>query len=517
MEHLPHATGGCVYIVGAGPGDPGLLTTKGARFLSEADVVFYDDLLDPRLLELAPGTCERVYAGHRGGRPADSTRRQDELNQQLVEAARAGRRVVRLKGGDPYVFGRGGEEAIALRDAGIPFEVVPGVSAAIAVPAYAGIPLTHRGLSQTATLVTGHKDPEAAEVDWATLAKLGGTLVIFMGSRNAGAIAKALVAGGRQAETPAAAIQWGTRPQQHTLLATLGTLEDTMSEAELRSPVLMVVGDVVEQREALEWFEGRSLFGRRVLITRSREQSRPLRLMLEAEGGEVFELPLLHLTGPENPAPLETALSELEHYDWVVFTSPNAVRFFFDPLRESGRDARALGHCRVAAIGSATASRLGEVGIVPDLTPTSHSAAGLAEAFAQIDLEGARVLIPSSALGATELDQELERRGATVARVTAYENLPPVPESVSIPEELTDDAIDCVVFASPSAVDHFCTVLGRTHALQHLEKADIAVIGPTTAGAIIDLGLKPEIQPASSSVEDLVAAISAHYRQIEQA
>lgn len=510
-DHLPGAAPGCVYIVGAGPGDPGLLTLKGARFLSEADIVFYDDLLDPRLLDLAPTTCERVYAGHRGGRPADSSRRQDELNLQLIEAARAGRRVVRLKGGDPYVFGRGGEEAIALREAGITFEVVSGVSAAMAVPAYAGIPLTHRGVTQTVTLVTGHEDPAAGAVDWPSLARANGTLVIFMGSRRAGAIASALIDAGRSPSTPAAAIQWGTRPQQRTLTATLATLDAAMTQAQLKSPVLLVIGDVVDQRQALEWFERRPLFGRRILITRSRDQSLPLRRGLEAEGGEVFELPLLEITPPDDAAPMDAALADLDRFAWIVFTSPNAVRFFFQRLRDSGRDSRALGPCRIAAVGSTTAACLADQGLIADLTPDDPSADGLLTAFSDIDVTGAQILVPSSAIGRTALDDALTTRGALVVRVTAYENRPPRPEDIEIPLALTEGKIDCIVFASPSAVSHFVSIMGQEQALDHLRAAEIAVIGPTTAAAVRARELVPTIQPANSSVEDLVQAITTHF------
>jgi uroporphyrinogen III methyltransferase / synthase len=515
LDHLPHAVPGCVYIIGAGPGDPGLLTCKGARFLSEADVVFYDDLLDPRLLDLAPAACERVYAGHRGGRPPDTTRRQDELNQQLVEAAQTGRRVVRLKGGDPYVFGRGGEEAKALREAGVVFEVVPGVSAALAVPSYAGIPLTHRGVAQTVTLVTGHEDPASATVDWSSLAAAGGTLVIFMGSRRAGAIAQALIEAGRLPSTPAAAIQWGTRPQQRTVTAELSTLEERMTAANLQSPVLLVIGEVVEQRQALEWFESRPLFGRRILITRSRDQSLALRHGLETQGGEVFELPLLELTPPEDPGPLDQALNQLEHYAWIVFSSPNAVRFFFDRLQHDGRDSRALGPCKIAAIGTTTATCLAQQGLTADLTPENQTAAGLSDAFATVDVEGARILVPSSAIGRTAVDDALTAQGAMVTRVTAYENRPPEPHSVEIPPALTEGHMDCIVFASPSAIDHFLSLLGRDQALTHLRNAAIAVMGPTTAEAVTALGLVPAIQPDNSSVEDLARAICTHYAGAE--
>ena len=511
MDHLPRAVPGCVYIVGAGPGDPGLLTRKGAGYLEEADVVFYDDLLDARLLELTRPDCERIHAGHRAG---GGRRRQDELNQRLVEAAAAGQRVVRLKGGDPYVFGRGGEEALALREAGIPFEVVSGVSAASGVLAYAGIPLTHRGVATTAVLVTGHEDPDkdTSGVDWGALARVPGTLVVFMGSRKLAAIAAALIDGGRAADTPAAAIQWGTWPRQRTVTATLQTLADAATEAGLVPPTLVVVGEVVSLRQSLDWFESKALFGRRLLITRSREQAGTLQLLLEAEGAEVHSLPLLEIGPPDDWAAVDGACARLGDFAWVVFTSPNAVTFFCDRLRDLGRDARAFGTARVAAVGQATGQLLRARGIEPDLMPQAQSAAGLADAFEDLDLQGAEVLVPASSIGRTELDEQLVARGARVLRVTAYENRPPRPETVELPTALTEGPLDGIVFASPSSVHNFLDVVGRETALAHLQRLDIAVIGPTTAGAVQDLGLTVAVQPGESSVQTLVAALCEHYR-----
>lgn len=511
MASAPRAVAGCVYLVGAGPGDPGLLTRKGARLLEEADVVFYDDLLDPRLLDLTRPGCERVYAGHRGGRPG---RRQEELNDRLVAAARAGQRVVRLKGGDPYLFGRGGEEALALRAAGVPFEVVSGVSAASGVLAYAGIPLTHRNLAATATVVTGHGDPDPAEtgVDWAAVARVGGTLVVFMGSRQVAAICAALAAGGRSPETPAAAIQWGTWPQQRTVAATLGTLAAQVAQAGLTSPTLLVVGEVVSLRDALSWFERKPLFGRRVLVTRGGEPSGPLQLLLESEGAQVDSLPLLEIGPPDDWAVVDGAIGRLATFGWVVFTSPNAVTFFCDRLRRLGRDARAFGGARIAAVGPSTGHSLRERGLEPDLVPQTHSATGLAAAFAAVDLAGAEVLVPASAIGRTELDESLAERGAVVVRVAAYANRPPAPETVVLPPALVDGTLDCIAFASPSSVTHFLEVVGRARGLDWLRGLDIAAIGPTTARAVTDLGLAVAVQPAESSVPTLVAAICEHYR-----
>lgn len=514
MDEPSAARAGHVYIVGAGPGDPGLITTKGARLLASADVVLYDDLLDTRLLQLTRPDCEHVYAGHRGGRRPDAPRsRQDELNERLVAEARANRRVVRLKGGDPYVFGRGGEEALALRAAGIPFEIVSGVSAASGVLAYAGIPLTHRHVAATATLITGHESPERDQpgVDWHALAQLGGTLVVFMGSRRLSTITQALIDGGRGADTPAAAIQWGTWPGQRTVVATLATLEQQAETAAITSPALIVVGEVIDLRDALNWFESKPLFGRRLLITRSREQAEPLQMLLEAEGAEVQSLPLLEIAPPEDAAVVDASIGRLHEFAWVVFTSPNSVTYLFDRMRHMGRDGRAFGTARVAAVGQSTAHHLRQRGIEPDLVPETQSAAGLATAFAGVELAHQEILIPASSIGRTELDDSLAARGATVRRVTAYENRGPAAGSIDPPVALAEGAFDCIVFASPSSAHNFFTAFGDKRARQYLQNLDVAVIGPTTARAVEDFGLQVAVQPDTSSIDALVQALSDHY------
>ena len=516
MPSSPGATSGRVYIVGAGPGDPGLITVKGARLLAAADIVFYDDLLDTRLLELTRPDCEHVYAGHRGGRqPEGSRSRQDGLNDRLVAEAHAGRLVVRLKGGDPYIFGRGGEEAIALREADIPFEVVSGVSAASGVLAYAGIPLTHRNVAATATLVAGHESPAHDEpgVDWSALAQLSGTLVVFMGSRRLGAITASLIAGGRSEDTPAAAIQWGTWPGQRSVVATLGTLAQRADEEQIASPALIVVGEVVDLRDTLNWYESKPLFGRRVLITRSREQTGPLQLLLESEGAEVHCLPLLEISPPEDWTVVDGAISRLSGFGWVVFTSPNSVTFFFDRLRQLSKDARAFGSARVAAVGQSTGQLLHARGIQPDLLPETHSAAGLAKAFEAIPLRDQEILLPASSIGRTELDEALVRQGATVLRVTTYQNLPPPRDAVELPSALTEGQLDCVLFASPSSARHFVEVVGPEQGLAYLQQLDIAAIGPTTASALRELGLTVDLMPEESTVPALVQALCDHYGQ----
>jgi len=516
MDSQDAATAGHVYIVGAGPGDPGLITVKGARLLAAADVVLYDDLLDTRLLELTRTDCEKVYAGHRGGRqPEEPRSRQDEVNERLISEARAGRSVVRLKGGVPYVFGRGGEEAIALHNAGIPFEVVSGVSAASGVLAYAGIPLTHRNVAATATLVTGHESPGRDEpgVDWAALARLGGTLVVFMGSRRLSTITDALMAGGRAAITPAAAIQWGTWPGQRSVVANLETLAARAEEGGITSPALIVVGEVIDLRNTLNWFESKPLFGRQVLITRSREQSGPLHLLLESEGARVHSLPLLEISAPADLDIVDAAISRLREFAWVAFTSPNAVSYFFDRLRQLQLDARAFGAARVAAVGQSTAQHLRERGIEPDLLPEVHSASGLAQAFQKIDLSGRDVLIPASSIGRTELDEKLAEQGASIMRITAYENRPPDPDRIELPAALTEQSLDCIVFASPSSVRNFLEIIGGETGLAYLRNMEIAAIGPTTARAVEELGLPVSVQPTGSSITALVQSLCDHYGQ----
>ena len=509
MNFAPAAPG-TVYIVGGGPGDPGLLTLKGAHLVSEADVILFDDLLDRRLLGLAREDCERVYVGHRGGGGA---RKQEEVNGLLVRFAREGRRVVRLKGGDPYIFGRGGEEAVALAGAGVPFEVVSGVTAASGVPAYAGIPLTHRNVSAAAVLVTGHEDPArgAPGVDWEMLARLDSTLVVFMGSRKLGEIAATLTRHGRAPDTPAAAIEWGTWPHQRTVVSTLEGVAGAARDASLQSPTLVLVGEVVSLREQLNWFEGKPLFGRRILVTRSREQAGRLQLMLEAEGAEVSALPLLEIGPPADWSDLDDALGRLQEFAWILFTSPNSVSYFFDRLAALGKDARALGPCSIAAVGMSTAQYLRGRGLEPDLVPEEQSQKGLAAAFEEIAVSGASFLVPASSIGRTGLDAALARRGAQVHRVVAYENRPPDPGTVELPAALTENRLDMIVFASPSSVRNFLTVCGPEKGIAHLAAAALACIGPTTAQAVRDLGLEAALQPPESSIPALVRSICAHY------
>ncbi len=507
---LPDPSPGCVYLVGAGPGDPGLLTLKGAHYLERADVVLYDDLLDHRLLELCPPDCQKIYVGKRGGRQGPS---QEEINRLLVRHALQNLVVVRLKGGDPFVFGRGGEEALVLREAGVAFEIVSGVTAAAGVPAYAGIPLTHRGLAGAAVLVTAQEDPTRTTpaIDWEKLAQLETTLVIFMGVRKLAQISHDLLRHGRLPDTPVALIEWGTWPRQRTVLATLEHMTDVSARQDIQSPTLIIVGGVVGLRRHLDWFESKPLFGRQVLITRSREQAGDLQLLLEAQGAQVLTLPLIQIQAPEDCTELDRSIAGLANFHWVVFTSPNSVDFFCERLRHLGRDTRAFGKAAVAAVGLATAEHLRTKGVYPDLIPAKHSQEGLVEAFGPIPVEGREILLPTSSIGRTLLAESLEERGASIRRVVAYQNRLPAPDQIELPPALMDNQLDLVIFASPSSVDNFKEVLGDERAREILQHITVACIGPTTARAIHTLGLRADIQPQDSSIAALVQAVCAHY------
>ena len=505
-----HATPGTVYIVGAGPGDPGLLTLKGLRYLQEANVVLYDDLLDHRLLDMVPETCEQIDVGKRGGRKSAT---QDEIHALLTDRAQKGQIVVRLKGGDPFIFGRGGEEALHLREANIPFEIVSGVSAAAGVPAYAGIPLTHRGIASATMLVTGNEDPNKPEttINWPQLAAFDGTLVIFMAARKLKDICQALIEQGRASSTPAAIIEWGTWPDQRTVATDLEQLPAAAAEKGIRSPALIVIGKVVSLRQTLNWYESKPLFGRRLLVTRSREQAGPLQRRLEAEGGAVSTLPLLDIGPPDDWAPIDAAQDELERVDWTIFTSPNSVTFFCDRLFQRGRDARAFAQTRIAAVGLATATALGKRGLVPDLVPELQSQEGLEQAFAGIDLADCAILFPASSIGRTQLVETLTARGARVRHISTYTNHPPT--EITIPSVLTDDSLDLAIFASPSSVHNFHQILGPERTTAIFARAAIACIGPTTAAAARELGLRVSVQPTESSIPALVQAICAFYAE----
>jgi uroporphyrinogen III methyltransferase/synthase len=480
---------GVVYLVGAGPGDPGLLTRRGAELLERADVVVYDRLAHPVLLELAPPGAELIDVGKAPGRVAMD---QDGINAVLVERGLAGQVVVRLKGGDPFVFGRGGEEAEELAAAGVRFEVVPGITSAIAAPAYAGIPVTHRGLSTHFTVVTGHEDPAkgSTDTDWDALARAGGTLVILMGAGRLADIAARLVAGGRGPDTPVAAVRWGTRAEQHTVRGTLGTIADLGVDP----PSAIVVGPVAGLD--LAWFERRPLFGRTVVVTRAREQASELRLRLEDLGATVLEVPAIAIE------PLDFTLPGLGAYDWLVLTSANGVAALFDRgLAAVGLDARALAGVRVAAIGPGTAAALATRGVRADLVPDRFVAEALLDAFPD-PAPGARILLARAEQARDVLPAGLEARGFAVDVLPVYRTVVGTPAPADL-ERLRAGAVDAVTFTSSSTVTNFCEMVGALP-----EPAPLVVsIGPVTSATARDRGLAPDIEADPHTVDALVDAV----------
>jgi uroporphyrinogen III methyltransferase/synthase len=497
---------GRVYLIGAGPGDPGLLTLRGKALLARADVVVYDHLVSPRLLEYAPARAERIYVGKRAG---EHTLCQEEINRLLVERARNGAIVARLKGGDPFVFGRGGEEALALSDAGILFEVVPGVTAGIAVPAYAGIPVTHRQLASGVGLLTGHEAPdkEKSSLDWSALAIWKGTLSFYMGAENLSPICERLVAEGLDPQTPAAAIRWGATPSQKVVTATVKTLAAAAQSAGLEPPVMIVIGRVVALRDKLNWFERRPLFGRRVVVTRSRAQASEFVALLEEQGAEVIEFPTIRIEPPADLGPLKESVSRAgERFDWIVFTSVHAVEAFFDALSQSGLDSRALAGCRVAAIGPATAERLAQYGIRADLQPGMFTTAALVEALASAgDLKGRRVLCPRSDIAPPELTDALRKRGAMVTEVIAYRTLPDTSDASRVRELLLRREIHWLTFTSSSTVRNFCSAVEPKTLSAH--NVRIASIGPATSATLRELGLAPTVEAERQTIPGLLDAI----------
>ena len=501
---------GFVSIVGAGPGDPGLLTLAGRDRLAEAEVVVYDRLASPALLGHAPADAELIYAGKAA---AGHTMTQEMINALLVEKGLAGKRVVRLKGGDPFVFGRGGEEALALVEAGVPFEVIPGVTSAIAAPAYAGVPVTHRAVATSFAVITGHEDetkPEAS-VDWSRLATAVDTLVVLMGGAALPSIAEALIAAGRPATTPAVSIQWGTLPEQRSVAASLSEIASAVKAAGLGSPLLTVIGEVASLRGHINWFETRPLFGKRVLVTRTRQQASALADLLRREGAIPVELATLELTPVAKDADLESAAKRLDSHDyaWCLLTSANAVEFFLGFIERSGRDARAFAGCRIAAIGSGTALALRGHGLRADLVAADSRSEGLVEAMGGERLAGCRVLLPRAEGGRDILTDGLKRLGAVVDEVLLYESRPPKeadPEAVRLVRE---GQIDIATFASSSSVRNLAALLGDDFA--RLKGVTVACIGPVTAATVREHGLTVAVEAREQSVEALVAALREHF------
>ena len=506
-------TTGTVYLVGAGPGAPGLLTLTGARALERADVVIYDYLANPRLLDHAPPAAERILVGKHGG---GQRTEQAVITALLLEHARAGRTVVRLKGGDPFVFGRGGEEAEALAEAGVPFEIVPGVSSAIAVPAYAGIPLTHRDLASSFTVLTGYEYPDKPEmaVHWDAVAQRGNTLVFLMTTRQLGANMQRLVDHGLAPDTPAAVIRWGTVGEQQAVSGTVATIAAQAAAADLQPPAIAVVGQVVRLRETLAWFERKPLFGRRLVVTRPRAQAAGFIDALTDLGADVLPCPTIEIVPPASWTPLDAAIDQLERYDWLVLTSTNGVAMFFDRLRERRRDLRALHRARLAAVGSETAAAIAARGLLVDVVPEEFRAEAVAEAMIAAGVRGGRVLLPRAAVAREILPIALREAGATVDEVPAYETIMPSGDLGELRSWLVDGRVDLVTFTSSSTVRNFVARLGAD-AEPLLAGVRAACIGPITADTARQAGLKVVVQPPTYTIAAFTEAIVAHLRRVE--
>ncbi|MCY3712576.1 MAG: uroporphyrinogen-III C-methyltransferase [Gemmatimonadetes bacterium] len=496
-------TPGMVYLVGAGPGDPGLITVKGLTCVRRADVVVADFLADDRLVAEAPAHAELIRVPWRPGR-------QEEINDLLVRHSRAGKTVVRLKGGDPFVFGRGGEEGLHLQRSGIPFEVVPGITAAVAVPAYAGIPVTHREITSSMTVVTGHMSPDKdrSDLDWDALARRIGTLIFYMGARNLPFIAERLIEHGRPKDTPVALIQWGTTTEQRTLVGTLDDIVSRARSAAFTPPVLIVVGEVVALRPQLDWFETKPLFGVRALVTRARDQAGELSELLVQHGAEPVEAPLIRIEAPEDWSATDAALADLSVFDHAVFTSRNAVEAFFSRLNHKGLDARALGGVRVAAVGRATAGALRSRGIEADDQPEVFRAEKLVVTLAgNRDLRNARVLFPAADIAGPAVEEGLTAAGASVTRVTVYRTVLATGMPDDLASMLEDGKIHLAVFASSSAVSAFAKAAGPDGPQRWTRGVRIACIGPSTAETAAEAGLSVDIVPGEATVPALVDAI----------
>jgi len=485
-----------VYLVGAGPGDPDLITCKGRGILERADVVLHDHLANEALLRLTPAHAELIYVGKKKAVHAHT---QEEICAMMIERARRGLTVVRLKGGDPFIFGRGGEEAEALADAGIPFEVVPGVTSPLGIAAYTGVPLTHRNHTSVVTFVTGHS---VDQIDWSKIGSAE-TLVIFMGLTTFPQIAAEIMARGRSPETPAIAVRWGTRPDQETVAGTLATLPRLLQERGLKPPATIIVGEVVKLREKLNWFEKLPLFGRRIVVTRARDQAESLSRTLRALGADVIEMPAIEIVPAADYGPLDRAIAELNSYDWLIFTSANGVRYFMERLDQSKQDLRAL-RARICAIGDATRSAVAALHLQVDLMGEEFVAESLVEAFRSVDLEGKRVLLPRAAVARDILPRKLCERGACVDVVEAYRTV--------APEELAKQAgeafgsgrkPDWITFTSSSTVQNFT----RTAGADVLRGVKVASIGPVTSATAKKVGLEISVQAKVFTSDGLVEAI----------
>ena len=501
---------GHVYLVGAGPGDPGLITLKGKNCIEIADVLVYDYLASPALLAHAREDAELIYVGKKGG---DHTLKQHEINQLLVDKAKPGKVVTRLKGGDPFIFGRGGEEVEVLVEAGISYEVVPGVTSAVAAPAYAGIPLTHRKFTSTLAFVTGHEDPHksTSSINWQALATGIGTLVFFMGVKNLPNIVEQLTHHGMSSDTLVGLIRWGTTTRQKTVTGTLDNIVQRAVAADLKAPAIIVVGDVVGLRDTMQWFEHKPLMGKRIVVTRARQQASDLVSSLQAAGADCLECPTIQIEPPEDWQPLDAAIDNLAEYHWLVFTSVNGVRFFFKRLFARGKDVRALHHMRTACIGPVTAQRLADFGLSCDILPETYRAESVVAAFEKQDVNAQKILLPRAREARPILPQTLTQMGAQVDEIAVYRTQIARDNVTALLDGLAAENIDCITFTSSSTVKNFKQLIPESDFPKLLEAAKIACIGPITADTAKELGFDVDIMADTYTIAGLVEALIDYY------
>jgi uroporphyrinogen III methyltransferase/synthase len=500
---------GTVYLVGAGPGDAGLLTLRGAELLQRADVVIYDVLANPELLRLAPGTAEFISRGSRG---TDKALSQEQLNALMISKAHEGKCVVRLKGGDPYIFGRGGEEAEELAAAGIPFEVVPGISSVMAVPSYAGIPLTHRGLSSTFTVLTGHEDPdkENSDLDFEKIAHIPGTKVILMGLKRLPELAETLIQRGMAAETPVAIVHQGTTGQQQSIEGTLANIASVAAEHKISAPAITVIGDVVKLRPKLNWYEQRPLFGQRIVVTRTREQASELSRQLTDLGAEVLEIPTIKILPPgeDRRQDIIDALLELNSYDWLIFTSPNGVTAFFDLFFRRFKDLRDLGGARIAAIGPVTAARLKELHLQVDLMPEEAVSSKIAKAFENFEsIENLKVCLLRAEVANPDLPKALEDLGGIVDDIAVYKTVAETEDPGGTASKFLAHGANWITFTSASTVEHFHARFDLPNLRKKFPDTKFVSIGPETSKALRAIGLEPTREAREHTIKGVVQAV----------
>ncbi len=496
---------GIVYIVGAGPGDKKLITIRGVECLQQADVVIYDLLLNDALLKHCPAHTEQIKAPD----PRIRTTRQDEINNLLVKHAKDGKTVVRLKGGDPYIFGRGGEEALALAVAGISFEIVPGVTSAIAATAYAGIPVTHRDYASSVAFVTGHSaalHPDS-KINWESLATAVDTLVVYMGVAHLKQIAERLIKHGRDSHTPVSLVRVGTTPQQLVVQGTLSNIVERVEEIQLKSPAIIVIGEVNTLRQQLRWFDTRPLYGKRILVTRARAQASNFVDILEKNGAEVIQFPTIVIS----PLDIDNAdFPTPEKYDWIIFTSVNAVEIYYEHLRKNGKDSRVFGQCKICAVGPKTVETLNGIGIHPDFVPSHSSGSVIATEIDKV--EGKKVLLPRAKIASADLPKTLQDRGAIVDDFALYDTVKVKSEcSDVIEKDLLDGKIDFVTFTSSSTVTNFLEMFPEHNSSIILQNVKVAVIGPTTDATAKKHGLRVDVVAKEASIESLAEAIINYY------